>query len=238
MQVFTSSGTFTIPAGITSVRVQVWGAGAGGRAGYAYQGGFGGYGEGIITGLTPGGTVSVTIGTGGNGSQATGSPSVPTAGGTSSFGSYISCTGGSIQPAPPPSTAASAGVPTFSGVTKIVGSTSLYGAPIGVYYGGYGGSQGAGSNLGCCFSPGGGGGGGGFSGGGGGGAASGAGTGGLAGPAFGAGNNGTAGGNSSSPTCGAGGAGGAPGGTGGGAVSGGVSGSGGGGGGGGVVVYW
>ena len=43
MQVFTSSGTFTVPAGITKVKVTVYGAGGGGGGGdssaYASGGG-------------------------------------------------------------------------------------------------------------------------------------------------------------------------------------------------------
>jgi hypothetical protein len=44
-----------------------------------------------VTGLTPGGTVTVTIGTGGNSSN-------PGTGGTSSFGAYVSATGGRNTP--------------------------------------------------------------------------------------------------------------------------------------------
>lgn len=91
IQVFTSSGTFTVPAGITKVKVTVIGGGGGG----ADQGGAGGYGGGgggtaikIVSGLTPGSTISVTVGTGGAGGN-TGSN-----GGTSSFGAYCSATGG------------------------------------------------------------------------------------------------------------------------------------------------
>lgn len=86
-QAFTSSGTFTVPSGITAVKVTVVGGGGNGGSGYTgcgQQGGAGGGGGGLaikyITGLTPGGTVSVTVG------GATG---------TSSFGAYCSATGGS-----------------------------------------------------------------------------------------------------------------------------------------------
>ena len=79
-QVFTSSGTFTVPAGITSIRVQVYGAGGGGAT--SNTGGNGGLGDAIISGLTPGGTVSVTVGTGGNGTAGTATGGT---GGTSSF---------------------------------------------------------------------------------------------------------------------------------------------------------
>jgi hypothetical protein len=83
-QVFTSSGTFTVPATITAVKVTVVGGGGNGAnvttSNFAGGGGGGG-GTAIefVTGLTPGGTVTVTVGTAGN---------------TSSFGSFCSATGG------------------------------------------------------------------------------------------------------------------------------------------------
>ena len=92
MQVFTSSGTFTIPAGVTKVKVTVVGGGGAGCGALAYMGpggGGGGTAIEIISSLTPGGTVAVTVGAGGVGANGTG----PT-GGTSSFASYCSATGG------------------------------------------------------------------------------------------------------------------------------------------------
>ena len=96
MQVFTSSGTFTVPAGVTKLKVTVVGGGAsgygasgvnaafmGGRAG----GDAGGAAIKTIT-VTPGDAIAVTIGAGG----ASGSSS--SAGGTSSFGAHCSATGG------------------------------------------------------------------------------------------------------------------------------------------------
>ena len=103
MQIFTSSGTFTIPAGVTSVKVTVVGGGGGGggvgtvsatkRAG---GGGGGGYTEKILTGITPGLTLSVSVGAGGSGGNQVSGGS----GGTSSVSSgtqtitTISSTGG------------------------------------------------------------------------------------------------------------------------------------------------
>lgn len=87
MQVFTASGTFTIPAGITKVKVTVVGGGGNGaNAQGSYNvsiGSFGGGGGGasikVVTGLISGNTVSVTVGG---------------AGATSSFGAFCSATGG------------------------------------------------------------------------------------------------------------------------------------------------
>lgn len=95
-QVFTSSGTFTVPAGVSEVEVEVWGGGGGSSASsgagvYTNGGGGGGYSRKIVAGLAPGGTVTVTIGAGGS---ATSSGVTGGAGGTSSFGSHCSATGG------------------------------------------------------------------------------------------------------------------------------------------------
>lgn len=107
IQVFTSNGTFTVPTGITKVKATVVGGGAGGSYGgqvgcNAPFGGQGGGGGGaaveIISGLTPGGTVAVTVGVGGAGANGN-TPSNATAGGTSSFGAFCSATGGAISSA-------------------------------------------------------------------------------------------------------------------------------------------
>jgi hypothetical protein len=104
-QYFFASGTFTVPAGVTQVEVEVWGGGGGGGAtadgtsgsiaGNAGGGGGGGaYCRKRITGLTPGATVAVTVGAGG----ASVANNAGGNGGTSSFGAYCSCTGGSGGP--------------------------------------------------------------------------------------------------------------------------------------------
>jgi hypothetical protein len=215
VQIFQSSGSFTVPTGITSLIVQVFGAGSGGRASITSSGpgtANGGFGEGYISGLTPGASISVTIGSGGAGNAASNS-GTPASGGTSSFGSYVSATGGSG--------AGTDGSASFSGSTRLGQINSPYRATAG----------GAGAGDASVNSTGGGGG---YSGGGGGANSfNGGGTGGAGGIASGGGSNGSVGGGDS----GTGGAGGGSSGGSGGAGSTNVGG-GGGGGGGGVVVYW
>lgn len=89
MTAFRASGTWTKPAGCTTVRVQVVGGG-GGAAGYCESGGAGCYAEGTYD-VSAVSTVAVTVGGGGN---AVGYYAAAGDGGTSSFGSYISASGG------------------------------------------------------------------------------------------------------------------------------------------------
>lgn len=144
-QVFTANGTFTIPATITKVKVTVVGGGGGG--GYTREssgGGGGGAAIKIISGLTPGGTVAVTVGNGGAGGTS-GSVTGGT-GQTSSFGAYCSASGGSGG-------ASNAGSPgTIAGALGGIGSSgdlNIRGGGAGIYFedsgigyiGGYGGSS-------------------------------------------------------------------------------------------------
>lgn len=93
-QAFTTSGTFTIPAGVTAVKVTVVGGG-GGSTGGACTNTVGGAGGGaaikFFTGLTPGNTLAVTVGAGGPVSGAGGTSSV--ASGTQTI-TTVSATGG------------------------------------------------------------------------------------------------------------------------------------------------
>lgn len=92
-QIFTSSGTFTVPTGITKVWVTaVGGGGAGGGSSGASSFGNGGSG-GVLKNeqvtVTPGGSVTVTIGAGGTGvGGGTGN-----SGGQTSFGSLTAAGG-------------------------------------------------------------------------------------------------------------------------------------------------
>lgn len=88
-EVFTSTGTFTVPTGVTAAKVTVIGGGGNGGAATgtgSASGGGGGGGVAVeyVTGLTPGGTVTVTVGG---------------VAGTSSFGAFCSATGGATAAA-------------------------------------------------------------------------------------------------------------------------------------------
>jgi len=85
--VFTSNGTFTIPSGVTAVKVTVVGGGAGGTQ--EWTGASAAVAIKFLTGLTAGNTLSVTVGaagagttsttsTGGNSSVASGTQSITT----------------------------------------------------------------------------------------------------------------------------------------------------------------
>lgn len=100
VQSFTGSGTFVVPDRTTVVEVEVWGGGAGSFASVSNLasggGSGGGYSRKRITNLAPGQTIPVTIGAGGAAGTVAGASAGP--GGSSSFGSYVSATGGSLNP--------------------------------------------------------------------------------------------------------------------------------------------
>ena len=88
-QIFQTDGTFTVPAGVTSVGIRIFGGGAGGSS---VIGGMGGMGEAVVP-VTAGTTIAVTVGAGGAGAVW---PGAASPGGTSSFGTLVSATGGSL----------------------------------------------------------------------------------------------------------------------------------------------
>lgn len=84
---FAASGTWTVPAGITAVRVRAWGAGADG-------GGGGGFAFKQTIGVTPGQSVTVTVGTpGGSATSVLGL----TANNGTTLGAGGTATGGDIN---------------------------------------------------------------------------------------------------------------------------------------------
>jgi hypothetical protein len=94
-----TSGTFIVPAGVTALDVELWAGGSGSWASVSGIPGGGGSGGGYarkkLFGLTPGATITVTIGAGGSGGT---SGAAPGAGGSSSVAgsgfSTVSATGG------------------------------------------------------------------------------------------------------------------------------------------------
>jgi len=91
MQVYATPGTFTftIPAGVTKIMVEVWGGGGGNSSatvtGFLSGGGGGGYGRSIFS-VSSGTNYSVVVGAGGTAGGGNG--------GNSSFGTSINATGG------------------------------------------------------------------------------------------------------------------------------------------------
>jgi hypothetical protein len=153
-QVFTASGTFTVPVGVSAVKVTLVGGGGGGggvtvfsfNEGASGGGGGGGVCIAYVTGLTAGGTVAVTVGIAGTagGVGATGG-----AGGTSSFGAYCSATGGgggvgagNAQDG----AGGTAGVGS-GGALNLSGSSGLSGSRANYFGGAGGGSNPAGSPI-------------------------------------------------------------------------------------------
>lgn len=122
VQVYTTTSTWTVPAGVTRAWVSVSGGGGGGGGATSSTGAAGGGGGGGATGqklvdLTGVTSVSVTIGAGGT--AGVGGGATPGAGGTSSFGAFITAAGGSAG-------INSSGGSTFSGA----GSGSTTGADV------------------------------------------------------------------------------------------------------------
>jgi hypothetical protein len=93
-QLFQNSGTFTVPAGVTQIRVVAVGGGGGGGGSGANGGGGGGAGGRVAAGLfavSPGASLTVTVGGGGARGVA---GAVGSAGGDSGVTGYLTAVGG------------------------------------------------------------------------------------------------------------------------------------------------
>ena len=109
-QSYTTSGTWTNPGSVTSVKVTVIGGGAGGacmggpgtsnRTGASGPGG-----AGIAMVTIPTSPVAITVGGGGEGGRVP-APNPGKTGGTSSFGAFVTATGGTGQTGGPATAAA------------------------------------------------------------------------------------------------------------------------------------
>ena len=93
---------WTVPTGVTSVTVEMWGGGGGGgykftavsAAGRGGGGGGGGYSRATLTGLTPGSTIAYSVGGAGAGGNAT-TPANASAGANTTFTGVTTANGGS-----------------------------------------------------------------------------------------------------------------------------------------------
>jgi hypothetical protein len=134
-QEFLSSGTWTKPAGVKFVYVEVIGGGAGGYnttiTGQVTGGGGGGFNEGLLLASTVGATEAVTIGAGGAGG-ANSATEIGVDGGDTSFGSLLSGKGGD------------SGIGSESGADGGGGEKGGYGTTTGVSSGNGGYSSGGG----------------------------------------------------------------------------------------------
>jgi hypothetical protein len=99
VQSFQSSGTFVVPLGVFQIEVELWGGGSGSYASVSTSpsggGSGGGYARKLIQGVLPGQIINVTVGNGGA-AGITGATSAGP-GGTTSFGQFVSATGGSLN---------------------------------------------------------------------------------------------------------------------------------------------
>jgi hypothetical protein len=144
--VLTSGTSWTVPTGITRAKVTVIGGGASGgvsntNSGYAGGGGgSGGYSQKIVTGLTPGNTVTYAVGAGG--ASVTGS-AVGLAGAASSFaapGGTLTANGGAAGAGIGNAINGSAGGTASGGTINMTGQAGSGTGPSG-FFSGVGGSN-------------------------------------------------------------------------------------------------
>jgi len=131
---FTTSGTFTVPAGVSAITIEVVGAGGDGGGNGGGGGGGGGYAKGEYT-VTPLATLTVTVGVSGSGAVS----------GTTSVDALISASGGENGfwvPNPNLGGGGAGGVGTNGTLANRIGGTG--GGGYWTYFGG-GGAGAAGS---------------------------------------------------------------------------------------------
>lgn len=141
-KVFTASGSYTKTPGTRLLRVRVWGAGAGGQgmsaADTSYtSGAAGAYAESYVDVSGVSSSIPVIVGVGGN-AVAAGSSAFGGAGGDSSFGSYITCTGGKTN-----ASGTTGGIATGGNIFNVSGQTGQggrYASSLSSIIGGTGGS--------------------------------------------------------------------------------------------------
>jgi len=135
MRVYTSTATWTKPAGLKRVKVTVVGGGGGSGGTYGSYSSSGSNGGGgsikVIEAASLGATETVTVGAGGTAGNS--SPSPGGTGGTSSFGAHCSATGGGGSPG---TNDAHAGVSSTYGIgsggnVNIRGNSGLPGTTVG-----------------------------------------------------------------------------------------------------------
>jgi hypothetical protein len=152
VQSFVSSGSFVVPAGVIQAEVEVWGAGAGSfasTAGIASGGGSGGgYARKRVISLMTSQVIPVTVGAGGAAGNTSGG--LPSGGGSSSFGAYVSATGGSLNPLASGASPQNGGTPSGLGVGGDVNIAGSAGQAALLNQGGMGGGapMGGGQNSG------------------------------------------------------------------------------------------
>ena len=152
-QSFTSSGTFSVPSGVTAVNVLVVAGGGGGGNQHGGGGGAGGLIYRPAFPVTPSGTVSVTVGNGGSGGNPGGAPDEGVTGQDTVFGTLTAKGGGGgggwdsgsqFAGQPGGSGGGAAGPNSAAGGDGIQGQQA---GDSGTYgFGGNGGSQAAGQN--------------------------------------------------------------------------------------------
>ncbi|WP_431282731.1 hypothetical protein ACQW02_25540 [Humitalea sp. 24SJ18S-53] len=142
MGVYIAGGSFVVPAGVRRVKGRGWGGGGGGAGNINTSsgtsgGGGGGYFEGIVD-VVPGQVVPISIGAAGiGGANTVGANGTP--GGITSFGSFMSATGG--QGGRYDNASGGIGGVGVGGQINISGDQGGTASPVGgSYIGGYGGT--------------------------------------------------------------------------------------------------